>query len=128
MSEAIGHDSEPTKHWFYSFLNRLPEIKMIHTKTRDKARDDAVIIEEIMLNKTLSTYFEELWNVLDKYDIKKKPQFIWSVDETVISLDHNPPRFWIEQEAIHTALHQEGLPQPWSLLQLVPLVKQFHLM
>ena len=42
MSEAVGRDSEPTKHWFYSFLNRFPELKMIHPKKRDKARDDAV--------------------------------------------------------------------------------------
>ena len=86
MSEAIGRDSEPTKHWFYSFIQRFPELKMINPKKRDKARDDAVNDE------TLSAYFEELGNVLDKYDIKNKPQFIWNVDETGISLDHNPPK------------------------------------
>ena len=70
MSEAVGRDSEPTKHWFYSFLNRFLELKMIHPKKRDKARDDAVN------EGTLSAYFEELGNVLDKYDIKNKPQSI----------------------------------------------------
>ena len=49
-------------------------------------------MDDAINDKTLSTYFEELGNVLDKYVIKKKPQFIWNVDETGISLDHNPPK------------------------------------
>ena len=36
MSEAIGRDSEPTKHWFDIFLNRLPRIKMLHRKNVTK--------------------------------------------------------------------------------------------
>ena len=30
--------------------------------------------------------------MLDKYDLMNKPQFIWNVDGTGISLDHNPPK------------------------------------
>ena len=40
----------------------------------------------------MSTYFEELGNILNKYDIKNKLQFIWNVDETGTSLDHNPTK------------------------------------
>ena len=40
----------------------------------------------------LNDYFEELEKTLDKYEIKNKPQHIWNVDETGISLDHNPPK------------------------------------
>ena len=43
MSEAIGGDSEPTKNWFYSFLNNFPELKMVHPKKREKAQDDASV-------------------------------------------------------------------------------------
>ena len=86
MSEAVGKDTEPTKHWFYGFLTRFPELKMVHPKKREKARDEAVNQE------TLKGYFDALGEVLDKYDIKNKPQFIWNVDETGISLDHNPPK------------------------------------
>ena len=51
MSKAAGRGNEPTKYRFYSFLDRYPELKMIHPKKRDKARDDAVNYG------TLSAYF-----------------------------------------------------------------------
>ena len=45
MCAAIGKDTEPTKHWFYGFLSRFPDLKMTQPKKREKARDDAVNIE-----------------------------------------------------------------------------------
>ena len=86
MCEVVGNDSEPTKHWFYGFLSRFPDLKMTQPKKREKARDDAVN-EEV-----LHSYFDELGRTLDEYDIKNKPQYIWNVDETGVSLDHNPPK------------------------------------
>lgn len=38
------------------------------------------------------SYFDELGGTWDKFDIKNKPQFIWNVDETRHSLDHNPSK------------------------------------
>ena len=52
MSEAVGRSREPTKHWFYRFLDRFLDLKMIHPKTRDKARDDAINED------TLGAFFE----------------------------------------------------------------------
>jgi hypothetical protein len=86
MCEAVGKDNEPTKHWFYGFLGRFPDLKMTHPKKREKARDDAVNKE------MLAGHFDELSVTLDKYDIKDKPKFIWNVDETGISVDHNSPK------------------------------------
>ena len=53
MKEAIGGDGEP------NFLTRFLEIKMVHPKKREKARDDAVS------GDTLHAYFEELGQVLE---------------------------------------------------------------
>ena len=86
MSDAIGKPCELTKHWFYGFLRRFPDLKMTHPKKREQARDAAVS------EKMLENYFTELNNTLDKYDLKNKPEMIWNVDETGISLEHNPPK------------------------------------
>ncbi|KAH3771506.1 hypothetical protein DPMN_172828 [Dreissena polymorpha] len=62
MGVALGIENEPTKHWFSGFLKRFPDVKMVHPKKREKARDS------------------------------NKPKHIWNVDETGLSLDHNPPK------------------------------------
>ena len=40
----------------------------------------------------LKDYFDKLNRALEKYDVRDKPYFIWNVDETGLSLDHNPPK------------------------------------
>ncbi|KAH3873371.1 hypothetical protein DPMN_036605 [Dreissena polymorpha] len=40
----------------------------------------------------LKNYFTDLKLTLDKHDIKNKPKHICNVDETGVSLDHNPPK------------------------------------
>ena len=85
MCEVIGKMNRPTKHWFYRFLKRFPELKMVNSKKREKAR--TTLTEE-----TISRYFAELEMTLTKHDIKDKAANIWNVDETGISLDHSPPK------------------------------------
>ena len=38
------------------------------------------------------THFQELDIILTKYNLKNKPEQIWNIDETGITLDHNPPK------------------------------------
>ncbi|XP_046550978.1 MFS-type transporter clz9-like isoform X1 [Haliotis rubra] len=81
MNKILQRDFNPTKHWFYGFLSRYPEITVVNAKKRDDA-----VTEE-----TLRLYFSELTKLLAKYDLVDKPAHIWHVDESGISLDHNPP-------------------------------------
>ena len=37
-------------------------------------------------------YFQELESILDKYQLKNRPELIWNVDETGITPDHTPPK------------------------------------
>ena len=65
MCAAIGKDIEHTKHWFYDFVSRFPDLKMAKPKNTEKSRDDAVNQE------MLHDYFEELGKTLEKYEIIK---------------------------------------------------------
>ncbi|XP_033725380.1 uncharacterized protein LOC117315340 [Pecten maximus] len=87
MCEVVGKENiEPTKHWFYGFLVRFPELSMVKPKKREVVRDKAVTSD------ILCTYFAELKLILDKYQIMNKAEQIWNVDESGISLDHTPPK------------------------------------
>ena len=48
MCEVLGKEITPTKHWFYGFLGRFPEVGRVKPKKRDRVRDEAVTEE--MLN------------------------------------------------------------------------------
>lgn len=85
MSTAKEKNLTPTKHWFYSFLGRFPQVKMVQPKKREKVRSDVT-------NLSISTYFTELKQILDTYNLLNQPAKIWNVDETGISLDHTPPK------------------------------------
>ena len=85
MCEVTGKKNSPTKHWFYGFLKRFPELKMVNPKKREKSRT-------MLTDETLNRYFAELEITMTKYGVKDKAANIWNVDETGISLDHNPPK------------------------------------
>jgi hypothetical protein len=38
MSKAKGMNVKLTKHWFYVFLKRNPQVKMVNPKKREKVR------------------------------------------------------------------------------------------
>lgn len=46
-----------TKHWFYGFLNRFPQVKMVKPKKREKVRND--------VTSNITAYFVELKHVLE---------------------------------------------------------------
>ncbi|KAH3856024.1 hypothetical protein DPMN_098604 [Dreissena polymorpha] len=54
MAVALGIENEPTKHWFYGFLKRFPDVNMVHPAKREKARDAAVT------NEMIKNYLKEL--------------------------------------------------------------------
>ena len=78
--EKNGMKNRPTKHWFYGFLKRFPEVKIMNSNKREKVTDE-----------TINGYFVELEKMMSEYDIKDKAANIWSLGEAGISLDHTPP-------------------------------------
>ena len=71
--------------WFYSFLGRWPELKVRGPKTITELRAKATSRESIQ------QYFQELGTILDKYNLKAKPECIYNVDEKGITQNHTPP-------------------------------------
>lgn len=83
MATVKGTNMTPTKHWFYGYLSRFPQVKMVKPKKREKVRND-------VSSDNITNYFTALKQVLDQYNLTNQSAKIWNVDETGISLDHSP--------------------------------------
>ena len=86
MATLTGRSVKRTKHWFYGFVKRYPDLKMINPKKREKCRADSVLSEVVLTN------YQNLETVLDSARLLNKPVGIWNVDETGLTLDHTPPK------------------------------------
>ena len=67
MATLTGRSVSPTKHWFYGFMKRFPDLKMINPKKREKCRADSVSV------KVVSSYFENLEKVLNSAGLLNNP-------------------------------------------------------
>jgi hypothetical protein len=85
MSKAKGMNFKLTKHWFYGFLKRNPQVKMVNPKKREKVRS-------FITPAIVTSYFTELKQVLERYNLMNQSGKVWNVDESGISLDHTPPK------------------------------------
>lgn len=79
-------DNPMSLKWFYSFLGRWPELKVIKPRSLEISRAKSATIENV------DKYFEELKNVMEKYDLIDKPHLIFNIDEKGITINHSPPR------------------------------------
>jgi hypothetical protein len=86
MAAATGKAIKPTKHWFYGFVKRFPDLKLSQPKKREKCRADCATSEVV------TRYYGNLEDTLVSCDLKNKPAAIWNVDETGITLNHTPPK------------------------------------
>lgn len=87
FAAALGKRSAEkplTYKWFYAFLGRWPELKVQRPKTISDLRARATSRESI------SRYFSELDHILDKYNLKEKPECIYNVDEKGIQQNFKP--------------------------------------
>ena len=71
-------------HWFYAFLKRWPDLKMVKPQKLSIARAKCASQE------TIDNYFKELGTVLKENDLMDAPQR--NFDETGISTEHAPPK------------------------------------
>ena len=79
------HDKSLSLQWFRSFLERWPEIKSLRPRSLALSRAKAASQE------TIDAYFEQLESIMDKYNLKDKPQCIYNIDEKGVTPDHKPP-------------------------------------
>ena len=72
--------------WFYGFLSRWPDLKVIKPRSLEVARAKSAT------EATISNYFRELHTIVEKYDRSGKPQCIFNIDEKGLSAEHKPPK------------------------------------
>lgn len=72
--------------WFYGFIKRWPELKLMKPRKLSMTRAQATTKE------TITSYFEELKGVINKYDLTHRPEAIYNIDETGFSPEHTPPK------------------------------------
>ena len=72
--------------WFYSFMARWPELKLVQPSTLEVARARCVSEE------TVTKYYKNLEQILVKYNLKDAPERIYNIDEKGISSKHRIPK------------------------------------
>ena len=72
--------------WFYGFLKRWPELKVVKPQKLSISRAKSASSE------VLANYYTELGNILSANNLTNKPERIYNVDETGISTEHLPPK------------------------------------
>lgn len=85
MTEAIGVKRVPDACWFKKFVKRFPTLKLKQPAKTTKAK--AALTADVVKN-----YFDSLEEIMTNLELKDIPDRIWNVDETGVSLDHNPPK------------------------------------
>lgn len=90
-----------TLKWFYGFLGRWPELKVRRPKTISELRARATSPE------CIDSYFHELKNILDKYDLSSRPQSIYNVDEKGIQQNFKPPSVVSDVDSMPSVIMSE---------------------
>ena len=85
LGKKTQSDKPLSLKWFYGFIGRWPDLKIV------KARSLEIMRAKATSPETVSAYFTELSKILDKYDLHGKPQLIYNVDEKGIQTCHKPP-------------------------------------
>ncbi|XP_062566908.1 uncharacterized protein LOC134229216 [Saccostrea cucullata] len=87
--------------WLNSFIDRWPDLKVRRPKTISELRAKATSRESI------EKYFKELESILDKYDLRDKPECIYNVDEKGIQHNHSPPYIVASSDSVPSVITAE---------------------
>ncbi|ESO89300.1 hypothetical protein LOTGIDRAFT_229168 [Lottia gigantea] len=94
-------DKQLSAKWFYNFMTRWPELKIWKPKTISEQ------IAKATSRVSINRYFDELGKIMDKYNLKDKPECIYNVDEKVLQSNYKPPNAASEEsvssEKVQTA-------------------------
>ena len=72
--------------WLYNFLSRWPELKVKKPRSLEIARARSAT------RPAIDSYFTELGKIIDKYNLRDKPNYIFNIDEKGLSTEHKPPK------------------------------------
>lgn len=79
--------------WYERFIKRHPDILLAIAKRLS-------IIRAKSTSKTeLCKYFDSLQSIIDTYQLKNKPENIWNIDETCLTMEHLPSNVICENGA-----------------------------
>ena len=71
--------------WYADFMSRWPELKLLQPRGLEIQRAKATSLD------CVTNYYNELNQILTKYDLHDKPERIYNVDEKGLSTSHKPP-------------------------------------
>ena len=74
-----------SQQWFNGFIKCWPYLKNINPSSLDSLRAQATS------SKKMAQYFKDLENILNKYDLKDRPDLIYNIDKKGISCENKPP-------------------------------------
>ncbi|KAJ8028012.1 Pogo transposable element with KRAB domain [Holothuria leucospilota] len=77
-------DKPLSVHWFRRFMRRWPDLQLVRPQKLGMRRAAATS------EKAVSSYFKELEEIFNKYDLKEKPHLIYNIDETGFQYEHEP--------------------------------------
>lgn len=86
LGKKLNGDKALSHNWFYGFLKRWPDLKVVKPQKLNIAR--AKSASDISINQ----YFKELEEILLSKGIKNTPERIFNIDETGVSTEHTPPK------------------------------------
>ena len=86
LGKKTKQDKPLTLNWFYGFLGRWPDLRVVKPRALEVSRAKAANPENI------KQYFTELEKALKKYDLMDQPQLIYNMDEKGLTINHTPPR------------------------------------
>ena len=72
--------------WLYNFVSRWPELKVKKPRSLEIARARSAT------RPSIGSYFTEIRKVIDKYNLKDKPNNMFNIDEKGLSTEHKLPR------------------------------------
>ncbi|XP_052771636.1 uncharacterized protein LOC128211197 isoform X1 [Mya arenaria] len=70
--------------WYTRFKRRNPDVALA------KPQKLSVLRAQCTSEETMNMYHGELEKVMRKYDLENHPEFIWTVDETGLIIEHDP--------------------------------------
>ncbi|XP_071123384.1 uncharacterized protein [Mytilus edulis] len=94
-------DKQLSLQWFRSFMDRWPDLKL------QKPRALSISRAKGASKEVIDSYFDELENILNKYDLKNKPHCIYNIDEKGITPEHTPPKVVADVEINASAVTSE---------------------
>jgi hypothetical protein len=87
-----------SQNWFYAFLGRWEQLKVVAPQKLGMARAKAASKENI------GNYFQELEKVLIENNLLNAPERIFNVDESGLSTEHSPPKIVCDKDTVAQAI------------------------